>query len=279
MNYYILDDDINIVLMLRDIVEDSFKRAVIGFSSDAVTAEKEILELRPDIVLVDYLMPEMHGAELVKKIKRKYDGARFVMISQVDDKSMLSESYFAGIDYFIRKPINKTEVTEVLSRLERQIDMENTLNAIKGLINSPVQNKQVESRKDERMDKVRNALHILGIVGEIGSSDVIGILTHYYDAKGLDIEAATEIYCNLEVISRKAVYQRIRRAATKGLQNLASLGTEDFDSVVFQNYSHLIYDFESVKDEMDYKRGRKFTGGSVNAKKFLMNIAYYGEKS
>ena len=76
----------------------------------------------------------------------------------------------------------------------------------------------------------------------------------------------------------KSVEQRIRRTAAIGMANLASLGIEDSSNTVFNEYSTTLYNFEQVKNEMDYIRGKSNTHGKVNVKKFINGFIAYGNK-
>jgi two-component system response regulator YcbB len=62
---------------------------------------------------------------------------------------------------------------------------------------------------------------------------------------------------------------RIRRAITKALQNIASMGTENYDSEQFLRYAPILFDFKEIKKEMDYVRGKSKKGGKINIKKFI----------
>jgi two-component system response regulator YcbB len=67
----------------------------------------------------------------------------------------------------------------------------------------------------------------------------------------------------------KNMEQRIRRAVSKGLSNISYLGIEDYMNEIFISYSNSIYNFEDVKAEMDYIRGKSKSRGKVNIKKFI----------
>ena len=57
MNIYIVEDDPNIIRILEMIVMDKKLGEVIGSANDGIIALRDIEVLRPDIVLVDLLMP------------------------------------------------------------------------------------------------------------------------------------------------------------------------------------------------------------------------------
>jgi len=104
MNFYIIDDDINIIRVLENIIEESNLGDVVGFNTNSLTALNEIAFINTDIVLIDLLMPELDGINFIKKVNNKK--IKFIMISQVSEKRIIGKAYEAGVDFFISKPIN-----------------------------------------------------------------------------------------------------------------------------------------------------------------------------
>ena len=75
--------------------------------------------------------------------------------------------------------------------------------------------------------------------------------------------------------SPKSMEQRIRRAAAAGLVNLAHLGLEDYGNEIFTEYSNTLYNFEQVRREMDFIRGKSERHGNVKIKNFLNALVVY----
>ena len=84
MGIYIIEDDDTMIQILEDLVEDYELGEVIGSSTDPFEALEEIPLLQPDIILIDFLMPGMDGAQLVRKLKKAGCTAVFIMLSQGD---------------------------------------------------------------------------------------------------------------------------------------------------------------------------------------------------
>jgi len=139
MKYYILDDDVNVVKMLRNIIEKNFNRKVVGHNIYPVKAVHEVIVSQPDILLVDYLMPEMDGSDVVEKVKNALPNLEVIMISQVSDKAMVAIAYQQGVNMFISKPLNQIEIDAVLKQIEDKIETMRKLNQIVSLIGVPVQ--------------------------------------------------------------------------------------------------------------------------------------------
>ncbi len=276
MRYYIVDDDINIVKILTNIIEENDFGEVIGFSNDGDAAMKDILILNPDIVLVDLLMPKLDGNTLVKEVKSIKSKISFIMVSQVSDHGLVATAYKSGIEFFINKPINIIEVEKVINKVAERIKLENMLGNIRKIF------KDVGTQEPKAMDNAKQIKYILsklGMLGEKGTGDIIRVC-EYLQETGKDYENCNinEI-CNYFPDSANTIKQRIRRSIKDGLTNLAHAGIEDYYSESFQNYSSTLFDFESVKAEMDFIRGKRKAGGKVNINKFFEGLLLLCDKS
>lgn len=266
MRFYIVDDDINIVRILTMIIEENGYYEVQGSSCDAKAALNDIFTLKPDIVLVDLLMPVMDGNTLVKKIKNLMPEICFIMISQVLDSDLRADSYKAGIEFFINKPINKIEVEKVISEVAKKIEMEKTIKNIKKMLKSPD-----TGQKDENieMNKIKRMLAILGMLGEKGTNDIIKICMYLVENNKNIAEINLDDLGDYLGDNPLIVKQRIRRAIKKGLSNIANMGIENYSDDVFHNYGNVLFDFANIKAEMDYIKGKKKIGGNISINKFL----------
>lgn len=265
MNYYILDDDVNIVKILKTIVETDFKHKVVGYNIDPKKAVEEIIRLHPDVVLIDYLMPGMDGVDVIKAIKPLLDDVEFIMLSQVADKDMIAEAYTEGLSFFITKPINRLEVKSVLHQIEMHILTERKLNQIISLVGGT---------PETTMKGPKTILREVGMYSEKGSKEIL-LIAESVKNTNMDVETALEQYMSFQSEKAKIIRQRMRRAILKGLRNIASLGVEDYMSDNFVKFSSTLFDFENVKMEMDFIRGYSNRRGSVSVERFIENLSEF----
>ena len=269
MRYYIVDDDISIVRILTNIIEENNSFEVIGCSNNGENAFNDILLLSPDIVLVDFLMPKMDGNTLVQQLKSLRPAICFIMISQVLDSELIADSYKSGIEFFIKKPINKIEVEKVTSKVAEKIEMQIMLTNIKKMLKS-----SAESNRDigGNLKEIKHILSILGMLGEKGTTDIMKICEYLIENKKTFSE------CNLDKLftyfgdNSDIVKQRVRRAIKVGLENMANLGIEDYGNETFYTYSNVLFKFSSVKAEMDHIKCLKKTGGKISINIFLEGL-------
>lgn len=266
MKFYIVDDDISIIRILTKIIEGNSSFEVVGSSCSPKEAYDNIIIIKPDIVLVDLLMPEMDGNVLVREIKNMKPEIHFIMISQVMDSQLRSESYEAGIEFFINKPINRIEVKNVIEKVAEKIEVENMLYGIKNMLKIADKSEKDNSKN---LNKIKHVLGLLGMLGEKGTNDILKIGLYILENN------ISFSQCNLEGMESylndnpQIVKQRIRRAIKGGMVNVANMGIEDYSNEVFNSYASVLFDFASVKAEMDYINGKSKIGGKISINKFF----------
>ena len=130
MRMIVVDDDISICRIITNLVQHYQLGQVLAECSDGISAEQEIRECQPDIVLVDLLLPGQDGIELVRKLSNEYSNISFIMISQVSNQPMITRAYESGIEFFIHKPINALEVVSVLNKVQETRKLKSMMHAI-----------------------------------------------------------------------------------------------------------------------------------------------------
>ncbi|KRK97490.1 response regulator [Secundilactobacillus odoratitofui DSM 19909 = JCM 15043] len=270
MKFYIIDDDPSIPMILRQILEKSLDNDVVGIAHSSKKALTDIMVTDVDIVLIDLLMPEISGIELIKTLKQFKPALRFIMISQVRDSELRAQAYEAGIEFFIDKPINVVEVKTVTEKVIQSIQMANKLSNIQSLVGAgvaaPVQSVDQQQSKKER---VLSILRFLGITSEGGSSDIIAInqimLDQHLNFKDIDFNATYHI----DEREKKILFQRIRRAIKTGLTNLATICLDDMGDEIVVEYANSLYEYKNVRNEMLYLQGQRSSGGKTSLQHFF----------
>ncbi|MDF1882142.1 response regulator [Sulfurimonas sp. MAG313] len=103
----------------NELLSSTFK----NFFSDVSSAfnGKEAIEiferLKPDIIFVDIVMPEMDGIELSRKLREMNPNQIIIVISASNDIQKISESIEIGVNSFIQKPIDTKKIIELLSNV------------------------------------------------------------------------------------------------------------------------------------------------------------------
>ena len=107
-------------LLMRRLIRDAALEAgweVVGEAGDGEAAVALYRSLRPDLVTMDVVMPEMGGLEALRRIRADDPEARVVMITALDQKQTLVESIRDGALDFIVKPFDRGRIVSLLEKV------------------------------------------------------------------------------------------------------------------------------------------------------------------
>jgi two-component system, chemotaxis family, chemotaxis protein CheY len=114
----IVDDAPVVRLVLRNILESNGYE-IVGEASNGREAFEKYKEMKPDIVTMDIVMPEMNGVEALKQILGYDKSARIIMVTAIDQRNYLLDAINAGAYDYIVKPF---EDSRILSTLKKTLE-------------------------------------------------------------------------------------------------------------------------------------------------------------
>ncbi len=114
------DDNRKILDELDQMLKEEKDIAVVGKAENGDQAYEMILKTKPDVVLMDVVMPGMDGVSVMEKVKQENGLKRkpaFIMISAAGSDHVTRDAFSVGAGYFIMKPFQKETVVEKIRRL------------------------------------------------------------------------------------------------------------------------------------------------------------------
>ncbi|MCD4703904.1 MAG: response regulator [Methanosarcinaceae archaeon] len=112
----IVDDAAFMRMVIKDILSKN-GHEVVGEAVDGLDAVQKYSELKPDVVFMDIVMPNMEGTEALTKIMGMDPNAKVIMCSSIGQQSVVTEAITAGAQDFIIKPFDATKVLEALNNV------------------------------------------------------------------------------------------------------------------------------------------------------------------
>ncbi len=111
----IVDDAPIIRLMIKDILQYNGYE-VCGEGSNGREAVEKFKELKPDLVTMDIIMPEMDGIEALQAILGLDPGAKVVMVTAIDQRESLIKAIRIGATDYIVKPFENERVISAVKK-------------------------------------------------------------------------------------------------------------------------------------------------------------------
>ena len=108
----VVDDDVEIVELIADIlVRDGrfdIKAAISGYDAGVQTQQ-----VRPDLILLDYMLPDVNGNVVCRSIRTnpEFENIKIIIVSGVVRQDEIVQLLKSGAEDFIRKPFDVAELT------------------------------------------------------------------------------------------------------------------------------------------------------------------------
>ncbi|MCS7118480.1 MAG: response regulator [Archaeoglobaceae archaeon] len=92
---------------------------IVGEAENGKQAVEFYKQLKPDIVTMDIVMPEMNGIDALKEIRRLDPNAKIVMCTAVGQEQMVKMAIKLGAKGYIVKPFQAPKVIEELKKVAK----------------------------------------------------------------------------------------------------------------------------------------------------------------
>src|SRR6202163_2880568 len=115
VNILLVDDEPGMLRYIRTLLE------VDDYSVQTASTGEEALQqvekgLRPDLVLLDLLMPGIDGLQTLEQLRQLVPGLKVVMLSCVSDTRKVVQAIRLGAQDYLTKPFQKAELTTVIDQ-------------------------------------------------------------------------------------------------------------------------------------------------------------------
>ena len=112
--------------ILRNLVEHALKSMGIKNISLAADGKKalqiyDVSDQTFDLIICDWIMPKMNGLEVLRQIRGRNRGSKFLMLTANATKEAVTEAIAAGTDSYIAKPFTATELHKKLKSVTKDI--------------------------------------------------------------------------------------------------------------------------------------------------------------
>ncbi|BBO35785.1 sigma-54-dependent transcriptional regulator [Lacipirellula parvula] len=159
----VIDDDRTVLLLVKKAFADS--DVEIHTASDAESGMAALREHKPDVLLLDILLPEVSGMELAREIRAIDLRLPVIFITATNDSDTAIEAMKMGAYDYLLKPL---DIRQVRSLVERALET-------RRLMNSPVRLQEAETDSEDSdvlVGRSPKMLEVYKQIGRVAAQDV-----------------------------------------------------------------------------------------------------------
>lgn len=167
----IADDNPEFARVLTEYIEEDEELEVIAVARDGKEAVEMILNTRPDIALLDVIMPHMDGIGVLERINEANMDKKplCIMLSAVGQDKITQRALELGAEYYAIKPIEidmlLRRIKEIKSFRPSQFKMNVNSN---NMVNREIKTQYIEFSPEEKKDQKHLEALVTNIIHEVG---------------------------------------------------------------------------------------------------------------
>lgn len=233
LNIAIADDNRQALEMLDEILKSEKDFHVVGKAENGNDAYNMIVQTKPDVVLMDIVMPGMDGISVMEKVRSNPEcgeSTSFIMVTAASSENLTADAFRLGASYYIMKPFTKDSVLDKLRRL----------NAYRNKTSNLAGNRKVKAYVDKAEYQEQNLendvtqmLHEIGIPAHIkGYQYLRDAITMSVNDKEM-LSSVTKILYPTIAKKRQTTPSRVERAIRHAIEVAWSRGKMDTINELF----------------------------------------------
>lgn len=121
----VIVDDYDMTRTLLGIILRGGQFEVVGEASDGKAGVEVCLRLKPDLVLLDVVMPIMNGLEALEAIHEQLPETLVLMVTANDEDDVVKKAMQKGAAGYIVKPFNTASVLDTLNQARESFIVRN----------------------------------------------------------------------------------------------------------------------------------------------------------
>lgn len=158
---------------LRKIIEADNEIEILGEAENGESALKKILDLKPDIALLDIDMPKLTGIQVLKELKKRKVNIKTIFLTVYSDESIFDEAMNLGILGYVLKD---SAISDIINCIKSVADEKYyiTPSLSDFLINIKNKLKRMEENKPALSRLTKTEMNVLSLLAEGKTSRQIG---------------------------------------------------------------------------------------------------------
>lgn len=92
---------------------------IVGEATDGEEAIKLLAELKPDIMLLDLVLPVKSGLDILRELSLVSPKTKAVVISSIEDEKVILKAKALGVITYIKKPFTKSDLVDAFEEISK----------------------------------------------------------------------------------------------------------------------------------------------------------------
>ena len=126
---------------LQEVLERSGEFEVVAYAADGKEAVRQAVEIKPDVIIMDILMPVKNGVEACREIVETMPEIRVLMLTASNNQDAIVQSVAAGATGYLQKYSGRDKLLSTVREVaqgEFRVQGEAARNLLNGLAGEPV---------------------------------------------------------------------------------------------------------------------------------------------
>ncbi len=222
----IADDNERIIDLLEDILSEDKDVEIVGIADNGIDAVEIIRDRKPDVVLLDLIMPKLDGLGVMEKINRDNtmnNTPSFIIVTAIGQEGITEQAFELGASYYIMKPFDNRAILSRVKHANKEISCK--------LIDSSYRVTAYENKEDyinrNLETDVTNIIHEIGVPAHIKGYQYLrdAIMMSVTDSEMLN--SITKILYPSIAKKHKTTASRVERAIRHAIEVAWSRGKMD----------------------------------------------------
>ena len=216
----IADDNLEFVSTFVNFLEKQEDLEVVATAKDGIEACEKIAELKPDIVLLDVIMPHLDGIGVLEKLNSEGIMPICIMLSAVGQDGITKKALAMGASYYMVKPFELDLLVKRIRELKNitRFPVNNFIARENGVKSNYINISNPISRENNLEALVTNIIHEVGVPAHIKGYQYLrdGIIMVVEDMDVLN-QITKQLYPDLAK-KHKTTPSRVERAIRHAIE-------------------------------------------------------------
>lgn len=170
----IADDNDEFCIILKDYLNNQEGLNVVGIAKNGIEALKFIDQNKPDLVILDIIMPHLDGLGVLEKLNLNKDSElapKVIVLSAVGQDKITQNAIKLGVDYYVLKPFDMDVfIKRIRQMFNIAFDQKYFVNKEECVVKSSNQDLENSLKEMESMDlesEITSIIHEIGVPAHI----------------------------------------------------------------------------------------------------------------